>query len=113
MMDELIVRLIGFVESTAPAVWEIAQKQVAVQVVNNLLWVFVSIACGVVCLRFARVAIQKYKDDTYSAWDLVGGLLYAGSVVSLIVLLTCLSAAIFRLVNPDYYALYALLTLME
>ena len=114
MGEELVVRLVEFVESASPVVWAAARQQVSVMAFRNLfvVVVFLVIVVGsVFVVRWAKHKIPKAcraDEDFYWAALCFAALL---GCVLLVISVFLLGDAISYLMNPDYYAIEILLEL--
>ena len=112
---DLIGQLIEMVESTAPALWKIAQQQVMADMAGRVFWMLFLSVLAVVCYRLLRrwwVAIEKCsksEEDFYGAGIVATSLI---SLVCAIIVPLIVSGVIKRLINPDYYALKLLIGMM-
>ena len=111
---DLVAQLIDLVESTAPALWEMARRQVVADTVEMVFW---AIFFGVVvagCLLLTRrwqeylKREKPYHDDGYvlGIWTA-----YVIAAACVLIGLGMAAGAIKRLVSPDYYALRLLISM--
>ena len=111
---DLIGQLIEMVESAAPALWEIAQRQVMADTVEGAFWMLFLSILAVVCYRLAQRWLVSMEDCPHSDEGFYEAGIVAGSLISLmcsIIVPLIVSGVIKRLVNPDYYALKLLITM--
>ena len=107
-------QLVGLVESTAPALWEIARQQVMVDIVESLFWmVFFGLAIMVcrklmVIWRAAKEHCDPWDEPFYDIGIVASYVFIAFAVVAIFAFA---AGGVKRLVNPDYYALKLLLTM--
>ena len=117
---DAIGQLMVLVQETAPALWQIARRQVWSQVAVNALWAVVMLAAAVGLTVFAvkahRRSMHDMKHTSYSTdpldWSIWAytSAIFAG--IFALVLLIFLSDITVRLINPDYYAVKALMDLL-
>ena len=107
-MDEALKLLVEFVRTASPVIWEAAYRQVYVKVFNGTLGLLFFSVVYIIWLKFANW-IRSEEPDGIDAdvakW--VGTLVYLG------VFLMIASGQINRLINPDYYAIKILLSLVN
>ena len=115
MEDELVGilgKLVEFVENASPVIWEIAQRQVLVNIVQTSAWAIVlAIICGVL-IYFTHRAFRLAMDGDD---DFVGPA-FAGAIF-----VTALGAAsifllldvVGYLINPTYYASENILSMVR
>jgi hypothetical protein len=121
-MDETIIqKLIDFIETASPVVWEAAYRQVYVEAISNFLVFLGLVALSVICYRYftefrdESIRLNKILDETNgytggtrskrddaniaSVFFAVCIVLFAGISVFII------GGVIGRVINPDYYAI--------
>jgi hypothetical protein len=114
-MENLLQQLIDLVKSAAPALWEIALRQVQVRVVIDIIWLIGMLAAAVGLAIALRGGFRKYQSqehniysDDFGLWMLlifegVAELVLLGITISLITEIISYS------MNPNYYAIQVLL----
>lgn len=122
-MEEALQKLIEFVENASPVIWQALVKQAYVDAVGQLLG---AIFFGFMALqlfkvakgRLKRVAEMKGANADPKSYDLYSDMdsqyfMYAGStvgwVLSFVITLSNIYAAIGRFINPNYYAIQMIL----
>ena len=115
MEDELVgilSKLVEFVENASPVIWEAALKQVEVSIVRASMWavVLTALAAALVYLtiRAARYGLDEDDDFIFPAF-LVGCLatVSTGAVILLV------SDLVGYILNPTYYAIQNILSLVQ
>lgn len=102
--NELLQELIKLVEQAAPQLWQIAIRQVYVEVIKNML-IFLFLVTLIILLIKVYKKVESYKLD-----------LELKAVVIFVVVVLCgflifnLYAIIARLINPQFYAIELLLS---
>ncbi len=115
MEDELVGilgKLIEFVENASPAIWEIAQRQVMVNTARATLWaVVVTIVCGV--LIYLTIKTYKYAanedDDFFAPFVFVSALAFISGIKAI----ALVSDVMGYLINPAYYAIENILSMVK
>ena len=110
MIDTVLQKLIEFVETASPFLWETLYRQVYVQVVVHVIWMIIFIGLAAVCYKlFQYGKLEKAKDDdTEWIFGLVlGGI---GATVFTVFSVIELEECIIRLINPNYYAIQLILS---
>ena len=110
-MEDVLVKLIEFVENASPAIWNVLIQQVFVEAWSGIAWVIVWLVVAVV---LGIVAKQMYilaeYDPEYGEFEnkpyfaificvlvfAIGFIFIAGAL---------LTSCIKRFVNPDFYAI--------
>ena len=113
-IEAVLGELVEMVQAAAPALWAIARRQVLANTIGNAvwagLWTLATIALGLT----ARYCARQYQEcGPHSMWD--AGAIITGFVacVTLVIALGCLNSVIMYGVSPDYYAIKALLQLVQ
>lgn len=109
-----IVRSVGeMLSPTAQQAWEIASKQVQVEMVSNTIWagLLIGAAIGFVFLFFK--GRDQYRNDVGGDDGFTGGILMilagTGFLLFAVLGVACLQGAVERAINPDWYAIKLLL----
>ena len=113
MDNELIRRIVEFVEEASPIIWASVQRQVMVSAAVNLFWAAVLLIVGIGALYFTVRCFKYYKEDIYSNsdWSLWGLISATASGLFFLLFGFCLIDGLSILVNPDYYAIKGLIDL--
>ena len=103
-LDKLLRELIEFVKNASPVIWAALVKQVYVVALQHAIWIIVPITSLIVF--FSRQIKEAVEDDntgelTFYVWIF--------RIVALIVMIGLASAAIARVINPDFYAIQLIL----
>jgi len=110
-MEEILRHLMEIVQETTPAVWAIAKRQVASIVVQMLVCCVLCLIGTVVLVRLAAFCQRKHH-DTFDDWDVARSFSLAGAVASGVFATALAIDLIMHLVNPDYYVIKVLLSLI-
>jgi len=108
----IVEQLIGLVESTAPALWEMAQRQVIANAIEMAFWAVLLSALAPVCWKLARKWYKKLLECSRSDEDMYGfGMVTAYLVFFIAAVIAPIMAvgAMKRFVNPSFYALKLLI----
>lgn len=120
-MEEIVLRLISLLEDASPALWDMARRQVYASVVQAVLVAFLFLVLSVVFWRFKgfsakRTTLAHSEDRWFKSEEWHTG----SSIISGIAASFCLFLAFIifimivgHLMNPDYYALRALLDIVR
>ena len=112
MEEQLVARLIEFVESASPTVWAAARGQVSVMIAQSIVWLTVLLivlgACAFAAV-YARKKMRPYGSGDWEAFSIM-------SVIVGIIVLALITAVVndymALTMNPDYYAIKALAELV-
>lgn len=96
-------------------VYETYYKQQIVYGVLNMIEGILGLGILFATYKFYIYAFKKNKEEgSYSGWDLSGSLIgIFGSLLGITLILICFPEAIGRLINPDYYLLQELLSIVK
>jgi hypothetical protein len=112
--QDLLQKLVDFVSTASPKVWEVFLKQVAVQQATRYYEVLASLICIVILLILARVAHVKRHPGAEDFWVVLCCLLVAVSVCIICVLLiSTIPQIIQNTVNPEFSAVQIMLSLVK
>jgi len=109
---ELILsKLVEFVQTAGPQLWEIYKRQVYVEATVGLLQLVLFCVAAVVLFIAGTRSMRKYKEDgdTYSPLDVFAVAMWIGSGVFGFLVIVMTGDVIGRFANPDYYVIQALL----
>jgi hypothetical protein len=113
MDNELIRKIVEFVEEASPFIWDAVQRQVVVKVGIEIAWMILFIFLAGLCAYGFKWSFKKYQEGSY---DFNGAPLawLSGFGFFVWVLATGISlfSAIAILVNPDYHAIKLLIELI-
>ena len=126
MEEEVVSKLINFIESASPVIWEAAQRQVTANMVSNIIWILLLVAvitASVVVAKKLLGTLSEYekhnaeadrfdkKDDEGVA---VGFICVIALAVVCAIFLVVLSAQTAKMaINPTYYALSNIISLVQ
>jgi hypothetical protein len=112
-MNEILVKLIDLVQSTAPLIWAIAVRQVYSQVAESFVYLVIGIILLTLGLKWG-IYVKKNYESLDSG--LCGGII----VVAIIALLVGISLTVTnlidvlqKLINPQFYAIQILLDMVK
>lgn len=114
-MDEALQKLIEAVETLSPEMWRIAQAQVEVEVWRltiGLYFFSVLVAMCLLLLIFGSIKVLSTDDRFSNNWGGVICWSFFFFVGSSIVDLILYFALVARKMNPDYYAIQVLMSLV-
>jgi hypothetical protein len=103
MEEELITRLIEFVESASPTIWAAAQRQLGVLMFQNILWLVMLSIAMIVCIVTAIYA--KGKKDGYGDWGFVLAMAILFGLMAFFAAFGLATEIIGMTMNPDYYVI--------
>ena len=112
MGEDLIYKMVGFLESASPVLWEASVRQATMTGYSNLMWCIVLLICALASARGAVYGFREAKKERYTEWEWIWP-----SLATIAPFLTgfafgCLDYAIRMLANPTYYAVKLLLKLI-
>ena len=121
-MDTLITELIALVKQTAPELWRIAERAVVASIVSIILWLIFLILSLVVCYVLYKKTIRSQQEDEEKSsgyyrsgvdYDLIKTFLIGLAVFLVLVSVVCIDSLAARVINPEYYAIRALISLVK
>lgn len=112
MSEELIRRLIEFLETASPHVWEVVGRQVLVVTVQSFVWFFIAIAVAVLCAVWAKKEFATHNKK-YDMHDMNGQILAGLAAVATTIAAFLMSDIVGYVLNPDYRAIKILLELIK
>ena len=103
MIDEVLRKLIDFLQEVSPLIWSTFIKQVYVEAFANIAW---AIGLAVVCVLFAKLGNygRNCCEENYR-WEVGAWFAYIGSTISGFISFGLLVSAIMHLANPEFYAI--------
>ena len=104
MEEQVLSKLIEFVEMASPQVWAMAQKQVLVMAIQDILW---GVVLAIVITFMVKIARDIGEED-----DERGISTLFAAVFALISFMVC-NHTIALVVNPQYYAVKMMLDLVK
>ena len=113
-MEDLLYKLIEIVESAAPALWEIARRQVFANTLASTLWAIASFMSVGICTSIA-LYFRRQDRRSRSFEDHEGAIVCCAfvGVGSLVVFLVCITSIVYYAANPDYYAIKVLMAMVK
>lgn len=110
---DLLEDLVAVVQQTAPELWRIANRQVYGDVARSILWIAFGILALYVCVRVIKYGKKQVDDNYMSAWEI--GLVFScvGTAIVALLIVIGLDSLISRIINPEYYAIKALMALIK
>lgn len=112
-MEEAIGKLIEFIESASPVMWESARTQVISDVVSSLIWAIAALLLAVLFYISGKYAWGVSKESKYDegSWIVASASAYFLAAITGLIALGPLTSAIKMLINPTYYAIQNLVAL--
>jgi hypothetical protein len=116
--EQVLIELIGLVGSAAPALWEIARRQVLVNGVVNLVLTAVCAAAIVVSVKLTLWLFEEgFNADVDDIRSLIYPLFATCLMLSVVFIIGAMATSIITTIqylgNPDYYAIKILLDLIK
>jgi hypothetical protein len=82
MGEEVLSKLIEFIESASPVVWTAAQQQVQANIIETAIWLGILGVLFLVCLVTSVYCIHRIRQQRYHEdWTLGAGFAIAGTVL--------------------------------
>ena len=109
----LILELSEFVKGIAPHLWAIAQRQVATQIVQQVLWclgLFVAIGFLWKTILWCN---RRMEEDDYSDAYIGRGFAIGAIVLCAVIFLSLLTGIVGMAINRDYYTIRVLINLIK
>jgi hypothetical protein len=105
--------LFEFVETASPVVWAAARRQVLVLIIQNTIWATLLLIATGIMARASVWATKEARKERYSAdaWVVLTITCALTGIFTLLVTIICINSVIGQVINPDYYAIEALLEL--
>lgn len=113
MNEELLKRLIEFLETASPYAWQVVSRQVLVVMIQSIFWCVATTISAIVCTGLAKKEYAKYIEDTYGLHELNCVFLAIGAIIAAVVAACLASNVIAYVFNPDYCAIKMLLSLVK
>ena len=112
MTDEILQKLIEFIENASPLIWDTLVRQVYTEAAGMLLGAIFLVAGIVVLASLAKRWNEKAQDDALGMWDVWSGTSYFVIAGATLGSFACLLSASMRLANPEFYAIKLILSLI-
>jgi hypothetical protein len=117
-MEELIKRLIELIETASPKMWEIAMRQVWINNIINLLTLLGLVFCIFALFKWGfpklDVWLSKMERVDREMWNpMFKGICWVVVIVLAIFAMSCVQPLATGLLNPQYAAIYNLLSLVK
>jgi len=113
MGEEVLSKLIKFVEMASPQVWAMAQRQVQICILQSIFWGILCIVATVCLARVAKDRWVAFKEDKYSMNDFWAGLSVILAVCTGFTATSLCNNLIALVINPQYHAVKELLSLVK
>ena len=113
MEEQVLSKLIEFVEMASPQVWAMAQRQVYVVALQNAIWGILCLIGAVVLVKLAINRWEEHKGDRYDMNDAAAVFSAAGAGILVIGVVVACNNLIATLVNPQYQAIRMILDLVK
>ena len=112
-MEDVLSKLIEFVEVAIPQVWAAAYRQVYVDIVLKAVWGTILL---IAAMFLGKAAIPGWVAEIVKDTRAMNGFEFTFGIVAAgfsIIAAICFSSIIGPLMNPNYYAIKVLLALVE
>jgi len=109
MGEEVLSKLVEFVESASPIIWETARRQVAVNLVQSTVWMILCAVVAYACIRWSKHFGRKYQENKRGDDDIPALALGLGAAAAIVAVVSLLTYIAGMAVNPNYYAIRLLL----
>ena len=109
MGEEVLSKLVEFIGSASPVIWETARRQVVVDLVQCIVWMVLFAAVAYACVKWSKYFWRKHQEDKYGCHEVSVGFLIGGAVFAVIIVAVLLTHIIGVAINPNYYAIRLLL----
>lgn len=105
LTNEVVLKVVSAVETAAPKVWTILLRQTLVE---GYAGTGFGLLLMIVSIFWARACAREVRKDTYGPFDvsigIVAGMLFIAGILFF-------GSNVLKIVNPEYYAIDALLNL--
>lgn len=111
MIDQVLQDLINFIKNTAPMVWETLVRQVYNDAITYFFWALTLLVFTIILWRAGKKwekACEEEDDD--SGYFMAP---YILAVVFAIIIPVLISTGIRMFVNPNFYAIKSILTMIS
>ena len=109
MGEEVLSKLVEFIGSASPVIWETARRQVVVDLVQSIVWMVLCAIATYVCVKWSKYFWRKHQEDKYGCHEVSVGFLIGGAVFAALIATVLLTHIIGVAINPNYYAIRLLL----
>ena len=115
MGEEILRKLVEFIENASPVIWAAASRQVAVNAIRTILAAIVFLVATLVLARLAAYCNKRYHEDERESedWNVGRWTSITLGLVFFVIFLILAIGVIGPLVNPDYYAIQVLINLVR
>lgn len=106
MIDEVLRKLIEFLQEVSPLVWQALVKQVYVEAFSKFAWGALLLIGAFFLVKLAAKVKAAYKEEYQDgAEDITAGLVYFISLFVGVVGFAFVVSALKWVANPEYYAI--------
>jgi hypothetical protein len=112
MGEELIYKLVEFLETASPMLWEAAARQSIVNAWVNVLWFVILAAVTGSLIRTGVYCLRQTKEHPYDEYDIGATISLLFGAIAGWIAISCLTFAIKSGLNPTYYAILNLIELI-
>ena len=109
MGEEVLSKLVEFIESASPVIWETARRQVVVDLVQSIVWMVLCAIATYVCVKWSKYFWRKHQEDKYGYHEVSVGFLIGGAAIAALIVAVSLTHIIGVAINPNYYTIRLLL----
>lgn len=114
MNEDLILKLIEFLEGASPILWEAAVRQVWLGALGRTLWALLCGGITAALIPFAIYSVRRYRQaNGFNWWDFTAGIAGVLAFAFFLLTLGLLQEAVGFVLNPTYYAIVNLTKLVK
>lgn len=113
MIDQVLQKLIEFLQEASPLVWQALVKQVYVEAFSKFAWGALLLVCAFLLARVAAKSKASYEEeyrDGRWAEDSAAGFVYLMSLLVGVGGFAFVVSALKWVANPEYYAIRLILS---
>ncbi len=106
MIDDVLSKLIAFLENASPMVWQTLLRQVRADAIAGLFWAGFLLGVSFGLWRLTRYALAMARDRNEDTGWMLGAMFgFMGVVISALASVGNLVTAFKYLYNPEFYAI--------
>ena len=113
MMEEVLGKLIEFLQEASPLIWQTLLRQVYLSAVGGVIFTTVCVVIATIC--FYKASVYKkgsddvFTNDNWSNHYLLFVLLSSAAIILYLVATFSAYQVAMRFINPEYYAIQLIL----